>query len=151
AVLRACHEARIGVVPLGGGTGLVGGQVFSGDGPDPLILSLEGMKKVRAIYPEEDVLVTEAGVTLQAVREAANGARRVALLAIGSLVMGQIGCIQATNAGWGIVLRWCNAREVCLVIEAVMAYGCLMRGLTRLRTDNTGFVVRDLLFGTKGS
>ncbi len=151
AVLRACHEARIGVVPLGGGTGLVGGQVFSGDGPDPLILSLERMNKVRAIYPEEDVLVTEAGVTLQAVREAANGAGRVFPLAIGSQGTAQIGGILGTNAGGVNVLRWGNARALCLGIEAVMPDGRIMRGLTRLRKDNTGYDLRDLLIGAEGT
>src|SRR5690606_28133790 len=151
AVLRACHEARIGVVPLGGGTGLVGGQVFSGDGPDPLILSLERMNKVRAIYREEDVLVTEAGVTLQAVREAANGAGRVFPLAIGSQGTAQIGGILGTNAGGVNVLRWGNARALCLGIEAVMPDGRIMRGLTRLRKDNTGYDLRDLLIGAEGT
>ena len=38
-VVRACADARVGIVPMGGGTGLVGGQVLA-EGAVPLVLSL---------------------------------------------------------------------------------------------------------------
>ena len=41
-VIAAAAAARVPVIPYGGGTGLVGGQVTA-DGPPPLILSLERM------------------------------------------------------------------------------------------------------------
>lgn len=62
-ILRACAAARVGVVPWGGGTGLVGGQLQP-EGPLPLLLSLERMAAVRGIYPDENVLVVEAGMVL---------------------------------------------------------------------------------------
>lgn len=151
AVLRACHQGRVGVVTVGGGTGMVGGQVYTGDGPDPLVLTLERMNRIRAIYPEENALVTEAGVTLQAVREAANGADRVFPLFIGSHGTAQIGGILGTNAGGVNTLRWGNARALCLGIEAVLPDGSILRGLTRLRKDNTGYSLRDLLIGSEGT
>ncbi len=51
-IVRSCGAARVGIVPLGGGTGLVGGQIM-GQGPVPLILSLERMAAVRAAYPAD--------------------------------------------------------------------------------------------------
>ncbi|NIY96020.1 FAD-binding protein [Salipiger sp. HF18] len=72
-ILRACNAARVGVVPFGGGTGLVGGQVAP-DTPAPLIVSLERMSAIRAVYPQENVLVAEAGAVLASVQEAAREA-----------------------------------------------------------------------------
>ncbi|EPX87391.1 FAD/FMN-containing dehydrogenase [Rubellimicrobium thermophilum DSM 16684] len=72
-VLALCHEARVPVVPRGGGTGLVGGQIMPPGGPRPVILGLERMARIRSIHPEENVLVAEAGATLASVQEAAPG------------------------------------------------------------------------------
>ena len=67
--------ASLVFTPRGGGTGLVLGQVLP-DGPAPLILSLERMTALRGLWPEENVLIAEAGMTLQAVRDAADAAGR---------------------------------------------------------------------------
>ena len=48
-VVRACLRERVAVVPYGGGTGLVGGQVAPGA---PVILSLERMRAVRAPFAD---------------------------------------------------------------------------------------------------
>lgn len=151
AIIRACAKARVPVVPLGGSTGLVGGQVYTGDGPDPLVLSLERMNHIRAIHIEEDALVTDAGATLQAVREAANEAGRIFPLSIGSQGTAQIGGILSTNAGGVNTLRWGTARALCFGVEAVLPDGQIMHGLTRLHKDNTGYSLRDLLIGAEGT
>ena len=70
AILRACAAARVGIVPWGGGTGLVGGQILPG-GPAPVLLSLERMTAVRGLWPEEGVIVVEAGAILAEVQAAA--------------------------------------------------------------------------------
>lgn len=90
AVIRACAAARVAVVPRGGGAGLVGGQVMS-QGPAPLILSLERMTAIRDIFADEAVMVVEAGVTLQAAREAAAGVDRQFPLSLASQGSAQIG------------------------------------------------------------
>lgn len=149
-VLRLCAAARVGVVTRGGGTGLVGGQVKA-HGPRPLILSLERMAAIRAVWPDEDVLIAEAGATLQSVREAAAGAGRLFPLSIASQGTAQIGGILGTNAGGVNVLRYGNARALCLGIEAVLPDGRILRDLKRLRKDNTGYDIRDLLIGSEGT
>jgi FAD/FMN-containing dehydrogenase len=73
ATLRLAAEAHVGIVPYGGGTGLVGGQVAP-DGPAPVILSLERMSAIRGIWPEENVLIAEAGATVAEIQKAAEAA-----------------------------------------------------------------------------
>ncbi len=149
-VVRACAEARVGIVPWGGGTGLVGGQVLV-DGPLPVILSLERMAAVRGIWPDENVLVVEAGATLAAVQEAAAGVGRLFPLSLASEGSARIGGVLSTNAGGIGVLRYGNARDLCLGVEAVMADGTILGGLKRLRKDNTGYDLRNLLIGAEGT
>ncbi|MDB6182757.1 FAD-binding oxidoreductase [Paracoccus fistulariae] len=150
AVIRACAQGGVPVVPRGGGTGLVGGQVMP-DGVAPLILSMERMTAIRAIYPEESVLLAEAGVTLQSARDAAAAAGRQFALSLASQGTAQIGGVLSTNAGGVNVLRYGNARAQCLGIEAVLPSGQIMHDLKRLRKDNTGYDLRDLLIGAEGT
>lgn len=147
-ILRAAHQARIGVVPYGGGTGLVGGQVKP-DGEGCLLLSLERMNAVRSVDTQS--LVIEAGATLESVHAAVAQVERRFPLTIGSQGTAQIGGCLATNAGGVNVIRYGNARALCLGLEAVLADGTVWNGLTRLRKDNTGYDLRDLLIGAEGS
>jgi FAD/FMN-containing dehydrogenase len=150
AILRACHHARVAVLPYGGGTGLVGGQIAP-DGPKPLILSLDRMTAIRAVYTEENVLVAEAGAVLSDVQAAAGEAGRLFPLSLASEGSARIGGLLATNAGGVNVLRYGNARELCLGLEVVMADGRIWHGLKRLRKDNTGYDLRDLIIGSEGT
>ncbi|WP_421703525.1 FAD-binding oxidoreductase [Aliiroseovarius sp.] len=149
-VIRACAEARVGVVPYGGGTGLVGGQVQP-NGPAPVILSTERLKDIRAVHPSENVLVAEAGATLADVQQAAADVDRLFPLSLASEGSCRIGGTLATNAGGVNVLRYGTARELCLGLEAVLPDGSIWHGLKRLRKDNTGYDLRDLLCGAEGT
>lgn len=149
-IVRACAQARVGIVPWGGGTGLVGGQVMA-DGPAPLVLSLERMAAQRAVYPEENVLVVEAGMILADVHRAAQTAGRRFPLMLASEGSARIGGNLSSNAGGVNVLRYGNARDLCLGIEAVLPDGSVLHGLKRLRKDNTGYDLRHLLIGAEGT
>ena len=151
AVVRLCADARVGIVPWGGGTGLVGGQIMPEGRPAPLILSLERMAAIRAIYPEENVLIAEAGAILADVHQAARAVDRLFPLTLASQGSCRIGGNLATNAGGVNVLRYGNARELCLGVEAVLADGTIWHGLKRLRKDNTGYDLRDLIVGSEGT
>lgn len=150
AIVRACAEARVGIVPWGGGTGLVLGQVAP-DGPAPVILSLERMNRLRGLWPDEALMAVEAGVTLADVQAAASGAGLLFPLSLGSEGTARIGGNLATNAGGTAVLRYGNARTLCLGVEAVLADGSVLHGLKRLRKDNTGYDLTDLLIGSEGT
>lgn len=150
AVVRACHDAGIGVIPYGGGTGLVGGQIAQ-EGTVPVILSLERMTAIREVWPDENVLVAEAGAVLAAVQDAAEGVDRLFPLSLASEGSARIGGNLATNAGGVNVLRYGNARDLCLGLEAVMPNGEILHGLSRLKKNNTGYDLRHLLIGAEGT
>ena len=150
AVVRACAAARVGVVPISGGTGLVGGQIMTG-GPLPLLLSVERMAGLRGIWPEENAMVVEAGMVLAEVQAEAAKVGRLFPLSLASEGSCRIGGNLATNAGGTAVLRYGNARDLCLGLEAVMPDGTVYGGLTRLRKDNAGYDLRDLLIGSEGT
>lgn len=149
-LVRAANAACVPVVPYGGGTGLVGGQVMP-EGAAPLLISLERMNRIRGIYPQENVVVAEAGAILAQVQQAARDQDRLFALSLAAEGSAQIGGNLATNAGGVNVLRYGNARDLCLGLEAVLPNGDIWNGLTRLRKDNTGYDLRNLLIGAEGT
>ncbi len=149
-IMAAAHAAHVPVVPYSGGTGLVGGQIAQ-DLPRPVILSLHRMNKIRAVYPDENVLVAEAGAILADVQTAAEKVDRLFPLSLASEGSARIGGVLSTNAGGVNVLRYGNARDLCLGIEAVLPNGDVMNTLSRLRKNNTGYDLRHLLIGAEGS
>ena len=149
-LIRHANMAKVGVIPYGGGTGLVGGQIAPA-GPAPLILSLERMDNIRAVYPEENVMVAEAGVILVDVQTAAEAVDRLFPLSLAAEGSARIGGNLATNAGGTGVLRYGNARDLCLGLEAVLPDGQIWHGLTRLRKNNMGYDLRHLLIGAEGT
>ncbi|SDD31581.1 FAD-binding oxidoreductase [Ruegeria marina] len=149
-LVRAASAWRVPVLPYGGGTGLVGGQIMP-EGPAPLVISLERMNRIRAVYPSENVLVAEAGCILADIRAAAADAGRLFPLSLAAEGSCRIGGNLATNAGGVNVLRYGNTRDLCLGLEAVLPSGQIWHGLSRLRKDNTGYDLRNLLIGSEGT
>ena len=149
-IVRACAAARVGIVPWGGGTGLVGGQLMP-QGVAPLILSLERMAAIRATYQSENVLIAEAGAILADVQAAATAVDRLFPLSLASEGSARIGGNLATNAGGVNVLRYGNTRDLCLGLEVVLPDGSIWHGLKRLRKDNTGYDLRNLMIGAEGT
>ena len=145
---------QVGIIPFGGGTGLVGGQVLASKTYvpiAPIILSFERMRSIRGSYPSENVITVDAGVILANVQSQALEMNRVFPLSLASQGSAQIGGLLATNAGGVNVLRYGMARDQVLGIEAVMADGQILNGLSRLRKDNTGYDLKNLLIGSEGS
>jgi len=150
AVLRWCHAHHVPVVPQGGNTGLSGGSTPDDSGR-ALVLSLARLNKLRAVDPVNNTIVVEAGVTLQQVQDAAREAGRLFPLSLAAQGSCTIGGNLATNAGGTQVLRYGNARELCLGLEVVTAEGEVWNGLRGLRKDNTGYDLRDLFIGSEGT
>ena len=150
AIVRHCAASSVPVVPYGGGTGLVGGQLTS-DGAVPVVISLARMANIRAVYPLENALVCDAGCILADVQAAAEEAGRLFPLSLASEGSARVGGLLATNAGGLNVLRYGNARAQVLGLEVVTADGEIWNGLTRLRKDNTGYDLRDLMIGSEGT
>jgi FAD/FMN-containing dehydrogenase len=147
AVVGVCAESGVAITPQGGNTGLVGGQIPQGE----ILLSLERMRAVREANVADDVLVVEAGVTLAAAHEAAAKVGRRFPLSLASEGSATIGGLVSTNAGGVAVLRYGTMRQLVLGLEAVLPSGEAWNGLKRLRKDNTGYDLKQLLIGAEGT
>jgi len=150
SVIRACAATRTPVIPFGGGTGLVGGQL-SGEGLAPVILSLERMRAIRALDALAGTMTVEAGAILADIHGAAEEEGLIFPLMLASQGSARLGGLLATNAGGVNVLRYGNARDLCLGIEAVLPDGSVMRTLSGLRKNNMGYDLRHLLIGAEGT
>ena len=150
AVVRWCHAHRVPVVPQGGNTGLSGGSTPDAGGA-ALVLSLTRMNKIRGVDALNDTMVVDAGLTLQGVQDAAREADRLFPLSLAAQGSCTIGGNLATNAGGVQVLRYGNARDLCLGLEVVTAEGEVWDGLRGLRKDNTGYDLRNLFIGSEGT
>lgn len=150
AVVRLCAEARVGIVPYSGGTGLVGGQLAEA-GPMPVLLAFERMARIRDFDPATGLMVAEAGAILADVRALAATEGLAYPLSLASEGSARIGGLLATNAGGVGVLRHGSARDLCLGVEAVLASGEILHGLARVRKDNAGYDLRHLLIGSEGT
>ncbi len=148
AVVKICAQNNVAITPQGGNTGLVGGQIPFGD---EILLALGRMRRVREIEPLNNTMTLDAGVTLAAAQAAAAEAGRLFPLSIGSEGSCQIGGVISTNAGGVNVLRYGNMRELVLGLEAVLPNGEVWNGLRRLRKDNTGYDLKQLLIGGEGT
>jgi len=147
AVVGICFEAGVPITPQGGNTGLVGGQIPMGE----ILLSTERLRGVRDVDALDDVMVVEAGVTLAGAHEAALAKNRRFPLDLASQGTATIGGVISTNAGGTAVLRYGTTRDLVLGLEAVLPNGEIWNGLKRLRKDNTGYDLKQLLIGAEGT
>ncbi len=147
ALVGWCAAQGVAITPQGGNTGLVGGQIPDGE----VLLSLERMTAVREVSPLDDVMIVEAGLPLVTAQETAAGAGRFFPLSLASEGTATIGGLISTNAGGVAVLRYGTMRDLVLGIEAVLPDGSVFHGLKRLRKDNTGYDLKQLLIGAEGT
>ena len=147
AIVGICAESRTPIVPQGGNTGLVAGQIPQGE----VLLSLERMRAIREVQPFDDVIEAEAGVPLAVVHQAAEAVGRRFPLSLASEGSATIGGLVSTNAGGTAVLRYGTMRDLVLGLEAVLPNGEVFHGLKRLRKDNTGYDLKQLLIGAEGT
>jgi FAD/FMN-containing dehydrogenase len=147
AVIGVCFESGTAVTPQGGNTGLVAGQIPQGE----ILLSTERLRAIREVAPLDDAIVVEAGVTLEAVQQAAAEAGRYFPLSLAAEGSATIGGVVSTNAGGTAVLRYGVTRDLVLGLEAVLPNGAIFHGLKRLRKDNTGYDLKQLLIGAEGT
>ena len=150
AVVRLCAAAGVPIVTQGGNTSMVGGAVPNEDGSE-LILSTARLNRVRDLDPVDMTLTIEAGVTLKAAQLAADEKGCMLPLSISSEGTAQIGGVLAVNAGGNNTVRYGNARDLVLGIEAVLPDGTIWNGLRKLRKDNTGYCLRQLFVGSEGT
>ncbi len=150
AILKLASATGTPIVPAGGRTGLVGGQVPREESRD-VVLSLERMNRVREVDTVGDVIVVDGGCILADVQKAAEAHERLFPLSLGSEGSCRIGGNLSTNAGGTAVLAYGNMRQLCLGLEVVLPTGEIWDGLRRLKKDNSGYDLRDLFIGAEGT
>jgi D-lactate dehydrogenase (cytochrome) len=147
-ILRLASELGAPVVPQGGNTGLVGGQIpLDGE----LVLSLRRLNRIREVDAVSNTLTCEAGVPLATVQAAAAAANRFFPLSLAAEGSCTIGGNLATNAGGNSALAYGVARDLVLGLEVVLADGRVWHGLNKLKKDNTGYDLKHLFMGAEGT
>jgi FAD/FMN-containing dehydrogenase len=148
AILKLANETKTPLVPQGGNTGLVGGQIpFDGE----LILSLTRLDKIREIDPASNAMTCEAGVVLAKAQEAAAAIDRLFPLSLGAEGSCTIGGNLSTNAGGTGAVAYGIARDLVLGLEIVLADGRIMNLLSKLKKNNTGYDLRHIFVGAEGT
>lgn len=142
-----CARHGVAIVPQGGNTGLVGGQIPFGE----VLLSTRKLRQVRDVTPLDDAMTLEAGVTLLEAQRLAAEVGRFFPLSLAAEGTATIGGVVSTNAGGTAVLRYGVMRDLVLGLEAVLPDGQVLHGLKRLRKDNTGYDLKQLLIGAEGT
>jgi len=148
AVIKLCAAAGQKIVPVGGGTGLVEGQIAA---PDEIQLSLERMNRIEGVDAADRTAIVQAGVPLQKVQEAADAEDLFFPLDLGGRGSATIGGNVSTNAGGNRVVRYGMARDMVLGLEAVMADGAIVSSLNRMIKNNAGYDLKQLFIGTEGT
>jgi len=147
-IVKHCWERRIGIVPQGGNTGLVGGSVPISN---ELILNLGSMSQVRSFDSVSGILVADAGCILQSLTDYVAPHNHIMPLDLGAKGSCQIGGNVATNAGGLRLLRYGSLHGSVLGLEVVLPDGTILDQLTTLRKDNTGYDLKQLFIGAEGT
>lgn len=149
-IMKLASATRTAIVPQGGNTGHVAGQIPR-EGQADIVLSLQRLNRIRDIDPVGNVIVADAGCILADIQKAADDHDRLFPLSLGSEGSARIGGNLSTNAGGTAVLAYGNMRQLCLGLEVVLPTGEVWDGLRRLKKDNTGYDLRDLFIGAEGT
>ena len=147
-ILAICNETRTPIVPQGGNTGLVGGQIPT---QGEVLLSLARMNRVRSVSADDNTMIAEAGVVLANAQKAADEAGRLFPLSLAAEGSCTIGGNVSTNAGGVNVLRYGMTRDLVLGLEVVLAGGRVLDLMRGLRKDNTGYDLKQLFIGAEGT
>jgi FAD/FMN-containing dehydrogenase len=151
-VVRLCAAARVGIVPQGGNTGLVGGAIpHSAPGRPEVILSARRLNRIRHLDVANYTIVAEAGCVLASLQAAAAAAGRLFPLSLAAEGSCQLGGVVSTNAGGTAVIRYGTTRDLVLGLEVVLPDGQVLERLRVLRKDNTGYDLRQLFIGAEGT
>ncbi len=149
-IVRICAGTGTPIVPQGGNTGLVGGQIPNQDGSE-ILLSLSRLNRIRDLDASANTMTVEAGTILANVQAAADAQARLFPLSLASEGSATVGGLVSTNAGGTGVLAYGNMRELVLGLEAVLPDGEIWNGLSGLRKDNTGYDLKQLFIGAEGT
>jgi FAD/FMN-containing dehydrogenase len=147
-VLKYCHSNQLALTPSGGRTGLVAGAVAN---EGEVVLSLTRMNKILHIDSIGLTATVEAGVTTQALQEAARDAGLFFPIDLGAKGSCHIGGNIATNAGGVKLIKYGGMREQVLGLEVILANGETLDLMSALRKNNSGYDLKHLFIGSEGT
>ncbi len=148
AIVRLASETGTAIVPQGGNTGLVGGQI-SHDGE--VVVSLTRLDRIREVDVRSNTMTCEAGVILANAQAAAAEADRLFPLSLGAEGSCTIGGNLSTNAGGTGAFAYGVARDLVVGLEVVLPDGRVLNALNKLKKDNTGYDLKNLFVGAEGT
>jgi FAD/FMN-containing dehydrogenase len=148
AILKLANQTATPIVPQGGNTGLVGGQIpHHGE----IVISLTRLDRIREVDATSNTMTCEAGVVLAKAQQAAADVDRLFPLSLGAEGTCTIGGNLSSNAGGTGALAYGVARDLALGLEVVLADGRVWHGLNKLKKDNTGYDLKNLFIGAEGT
>ncbi|MBB4633349.1 FAD-binding oxidoreductase [Sphingosinicella soli] len=147
-VMKLCYAAKQTIVPAGGLTGLVHGQLSR---PEDIQVSFERMRAIESIDPVGRTITVQSGVPLQAVHEAVAEHGLIYGVDLGARGSCTIGGNISTNAGGNSVLRYGMTRDNVLGLEAVLADGTIISSMNTLLKNNTAYDLKQLFIGSEGT
>ena len=150
ALMKLCTATKTAVIPLGGNSGLTGATQAHPD-QKAMIMSLERMNVIRDVNGDGRYMIAESGCIVENLHKAADQAGWMFPLVFGAKGTAHIGGALGTNAGGLNVVRYGNARALCMGLEVVTAAGDIMNLLPALKKDNTGYDLVNLMIGSEGT
>lgn len=148
AVVEACAQRSVPVVPRGAGTGLSGGANAL-DGC--VLLSLEAMNEIVEIDPHERLAVVQPGVVNDDLRAACAEQGLWYPPDPASSPWSTIGGNVATNAGGVCCVKYGVTRDYVLAVEAVVGRGEVVRLGRRTAKGVVGYDLCGLMVGSEGT
>lgn len=147
ALVGWCAENDVALTTRGGNTGLVGGAV-----PDAtVVVSTEKLTGIESFDGEGGQVSVGAGVPLAELQRFLKSTPWEFGVDLGARDSATLGGMVATNAGGLRVLRHGAMRAQLLGIEAVLGDGSIVRHMSGLLKDNTGYDLAALLCGSEGT
>eukprot|EP01041_Mallomonas_annulata_P000318 gene318-577_t len=148
ALLKYCNDNKIGVIPQGGNTGLVGGGVGIGD---QIILSLSKMNKIISFDEFSGIVQCEAGCILEELNTYVSNKNFIVPLDLGAKGSCMIGGNVSTNAGGLRVIRYGSLHANILGLEIILPNGNTLDLMSSIQKDNTGYDLKHLFIGSEGT
>lgn len=148
ALVAWCAAHDVAIVPQGGLTGLVGGNVsHAGE----VILSSTRLNRILAIHPDEMTVEVEAGVPLETLQQVVAAHGLTTGIDLGSRGSATIGGMVSTNAGGILAFRNGVMRHQVLGLEAILPSGAVFSDMTRVVKVSAGPDLKHLFIGGEGA